>query len=116
MSRALPLPLGSGARGGGAEGIFKTDANMSSSLSNLPLWINRSRCWDVGGSSFDRIRRLKVTTVVSFGSGISRRRSGIEVVKRTVMCRRFEDIVASYDALKEDIVKNYLLGLAGSST
>lgn len=85
-STAFPLPFGSGV-GGGGDGIFSTEDNISSSFRSFPLCINRNRCWEVGGSSFDRMRCLNAMTVVSSGSGISSRRSGIEVVNRTVMWR-----------------------------
>lgn len=86
---ALPLPLGSGVRGG-ADGILRTVPRISSSFSSLPLWMKRNRWLDVGGSSFERMRCFRAMTEVSLGSGISRRRSGIEVVKRTVMWRGVE--------------------------
>lgn len=85
----MPLPLGSGARGGGG-GIFKTADRRSSSLRSFPLWMRRKRCLDVGASSWERMRCFSAMMEVSFGLGISRRRSGMEVVKRTVMRREVE--------------------------
>jgi hypothetical protein len=98
----LPLPVGSAARGG-ADGIFKTADSTSSSLSNFPLCMNRNRCRDVEGSSFDRIRCFKAMTVVSSGSGMSSKRSGTEVVNLTVMLRGGGSIPTSTDPGKEDI-------------
>ena len=42
---------------------------------------------EVGVSTLERMRCFSAMTVVSFGSEMSRRRSGMDVVKRTVIRR-----------------------------
>jgi hypothetical protein len=85
-SMAFPLPVGSGVLGGG-EGILRTDERKSPSLRSLPLWIRRKRCLEVGGGMLVRIRCFRAIAVVELGEAMSRGRSGIEVVKRTVRRR-----------------------------
>ena len=83
----MPLPLESmGARGGG-EGIFRTEGRRDSSRRSFPEWMGRRRRVEEEGGREVRMRCLRAMTVVEDGLGISRRRSGIAVVKRIVRLR-----------------------------